>query len=215
MKDLWTHYGLTLKLADVAGGLPTDSRMIEAWQQARWKASAKLLPDDPQDAAEAATRTKELLSGIDEEMGWKTFARDPEGRLCVEGRQVKAMFKEAANILKAGFSGPNGKAVALRSRLAEQVFVVERLLPLLPHRTAPTETTERAIHVMTARGPRDALSRTDVCRDVQITCTLRVLSIPGALFTESTLKSLLDYSSENGFGADRSQGMGRFEYTLR
>ena len=210
--NLWNHWRLTMALDDVAGGLPTDRRMIEAWQQGRWRA-AKLQPGDPADVQEAVERTTELLSGIDEEVGWKTFPRDDQGLLCVEGRQVKAMLKEAANIMKGGLP-QNGKVIPLRSRLAEQVFVVERLLPLLPHRTEADETTERAIHVMTARGPRNALSRTDTCHKVEVVCTLRVLAISGSIFTKELLTQLLDYAQENGFGADRSQGLGRFTYTL-
>ena len=209
---LWNHHRLTFHLDDIAGGLPTDARLIDAWQQARWSKVAKLLPEDPQNPEEAAKRTRELLGPeVPEEAGWTTFARDDQQRLCIEGRQIKAALKESANILKTLIK-IGDKTVPLRARLAERVFVVERLLPLLPERQEPDDTIERAIHVMTAQGPRDALKRTDIVRKAELVCTLKVLN--DGMFTHDILSTLLDHGSENGLGADRSQGFGRFTFEL-
>ena len=211
MKDIWDYYTLTWLLDDIAGGLPTDPRLIDAWQAANWSHQAKLLPDDPRSPEEATQRTLADLAGIPEEKGWTTFARDGAGHLAIEGRQVKAALKEAANVMKP-LIPVGGKTIALRSRLAERVFVVERLLPFEPHKTEPDDTIERAIHVMTAQGPRDALKRTDICKEVSVTCTLKVLR--DKLFTEEVLHTLLAFATANGLGADRSQGFGQGDYRL-
>ena len=217
--NLWTNYTCELTGTEgvpIAGGLPVDPRLIEAWQQANWKRNAKLLPGDPETAEEAAVRTAELVSGLpSEETGWTTFARDHERRLCIEGRQVKAAMKEASNILRLALpESKNGKPQAWRSRCAEQVFVAERLLVLQPGRTEPDDMLERPIHVMTAQGPRDAIKRTDLCYDWSLVCTLKVLSAKGALFTRDVLDTLFEYAGENGLGADRSQGFGRFTHRI-
>ena len=212
--NLWDTYHLTLVRDNIAGGLPTDPRLIDAWQQARWSKAAKLLPEDPKTPAEAVENTLELLPGVPEEAGWTTFARDPAGHLCLEGRQVKAALKESANVLK-GLLPVNGKVIPLRSKLAERVFVKERLLPLLRDGrplTEPDGTVERPIHVMTAQGPRSALKRADVCNEVYVECTLVV--VRDGLVTEPMLRTLLDHIDENGLGADRSQGYGVGSYTL-
>lgn len=210
MNQLWNHHTVTIKAVDIAGGLPTDPRLIDAWQEARWKA-AKITPEDPQTPAEASEATKALLAAVPEEKGWTTFPRDDLGRLCIEGRQVKAMLKESANICK-GIIPIHEKVIPLRSKLAERVFVIERLIPLLPERKEADETVERAIHVMTAQGPRDALKRVDICRNVELACTLRVLN--DGMFTVPILTQLLEHASSNGLGADRSQGYGQFEFTI-
>lgn len=207
----WDYYRLVVKLEDIAGGLPVDPRLIDAWQQARWD-KAKVRPEDPQTVEEAVANSQALVAGLPEEKGWTTFARDHKGHLCLEGRQVKAALKEAANITKT-LLPIGGKTVPLRARLAERVFVVERLIPLLPERTEADDVLERAIHVMTAQGPRDALKRTDICKDVELVCTLKVLH--DGLFTHGLLKELLGYAGQNGLGADRSQGFGCFDYVLQ
>jgi hypothetical protein len=124
---------------------------------------------------------------------------------------VKAMLKESANICKT-LIPINGKQIALRSKLAERVFVVERLIPLFPEREEPDRTVERAIHVMTAQDPRDALKRTDVVDLAELTCTLKVLR--DKMITLEVLRTILAHASDNGLGADRSQGFGRFDYTI-
>lgn len=210
--DIWNYHRLVLKLDNIAGGLPTDPRLIEAWQQANWRKRAKLLPEDPQTPAEAAAGTVALLEGVTaDEAGWTTFARGPGGYLCVEGRQIKAMLKESANIMKSMIP-INGKVIPLRSKLAERVFVVERLIPFLPETNEPTRMDERPIHVMTAQGPRDAIKRSDVMELVELVCTLKVLR--DGMFTVEILRQLLSHAADNGLGADRSQGYGRFDFTL-
>ncbi len=65
---------------------------------------------------------------------------------------------------------------------------------------------------MTARGPRTALKRSDYISGVKLVCRLEVLD--DNFITESMLRTILDYASENGLGADRSQGYGTFTYEL-
>jgi hypothetical protein len=213
MIEIFRHHRLTIHLSDIAGGLPADPRLVDAWQEANWRKSAKLLPGDPADSAEAAQRTGELLEGIPEEKGFTVFPRGPGGVLCIEGRQVKAALKESANILRQLVPvGTPKKVVPLRSKLAERVFVVERLLPFTPETTEPDDVIERAIHVMTAQGPRDAIKRSEIVKGRDLICTLKVLN--DGLFTHEVLGTLLEHMAENGLGADRSQGFGRFTYEL-
>ena len=219
--DIWDYYDLVLDLIDIAGGTPVDPRLIDKWQEAHWNTQAKFLEGDPLSAEEAAERTKAMVPtpAVGEEQGWTTFVRDDSKRLCKEGRDVKAMLKECANIMKGLIPVPNAKGVEatipLRSRLAEHVFVVERLIPLMPERQKADDTLEKAIHVMTAQGPRDALKRTDICRSpVSVSCTLKVLRGKPMIFTWEVLDQILFYAQENGLGADRSQGFGQFTYKL-
>jgi hypothetical protein len=211
--EFWTYYTLRMDIKSLCGGLPTDPAMILAWQQKNWKESAKVGPDDPQTPEEAAERTLGYLEGVEPEKGWTTFPRR-DGIFCVETRQIKAMLKEAANIMK-GLLPVKDKVIPLRSKLAERVFVsrTDPLIPITPERTKPDRTIERAIHVMTAQGPRDALKRTDVLDEAHIECTLKVLN--DGVFDDKMLVRLLNYAAENGFGADRSQGFGTFYYELQ
>ena len=208
-EKLWDYYDLTIKLPSIAGGVPSDPKLIAAWQAAHWPAGGvpgKSLED-------AVAETTELVGP--EAPGWNTFVRDKQGHFAVPGYHIKAMLKEAANILREHLerTQPGTTPTYLRARLAEKVFVQERLVPFTPHKVEPDESPEKPIHVMTRMGPRDALKKTDVLHDVELHCTLKVLA--DGTFTLPLLKTLLNFASENGLGADRSQGMGVFDYTLK
>jgi len=208
MKPIWTEYELVINVGQLAGGIPKDPRLVEAWQQSR---AHKLVPPDTVEAA--IERTLASLDYPDPDTGgWTGFPYHPDTKeLCIESRQVKAMLKESANICKE-LIPIHGKIIPLRSKLAERVFVQPQWIPLGPSRTEPDRTVERAIHVMTRQGPRDALKREDICDNVTLVCMLRVLA--DGMFTAEVLSTLLDHASENGLGADRSQGLGQFTYRL-
>lgn len=215
---MFDSYRLDLDVERLVGGIPKHPEIVKRWQEARWKDNPILQVGDPATPEEAAERTIELLGDqiSDEEKGiWTTFVEHPDGGFAIESRQVKAMLKEAANVLRTMLP-VHGKVIPLRARLAERVFVEPNLLPvtgvLNDDGELPTGTIERPIHVMTARGPRTALKRTDYIDRAQITCTLKVLK--DGMFDEKLLVPILDYATKNGLGTDRSQGAGVFTYTL-
>lgn len=210
---MWKNYSLELEIDRLVGGIPRHPEIVRRWQEARWPAESKLGPDDPATSDEAAEVTIENLAGqiLEEQQGiWTGFVEVPNGGgLAIEARQVKAMLKESANILRTMIK-VHGKTIPLRARLAERVFVKPDFIPLGV--TTPTETVERPIHVMTAQGPRTALKRTDICRDVKVMCELQVLD--DGVISEATLRTILDHASRNGIGTDRSMGAGQFTFTL-
>lgn len=209
---MWDRYALTLKIPEIAGGVPSDPKLIQAWQAAHWpeKGTSPPAPPTIEDA------TAETVAALGPEApGWNTFVRDQEGNFAFMGYQVKAMLKEAAAVLRGFLLATQRDAVPtyLRARLAEKVHVEERLLTFSPHKTTPDRSPEKPIHVMTALGPRDALKKTDILENVELHVTLKVLA--DGQFTLPLLRTLLSFAADNGLGADRSQGMGKFDYTLR
>lgn len=236
------RYRLNLDIDTLIGGIPKHPEIVRKWQEARWKDSPKLLVGDPQSADEAADRTIDLLGEqVHEDVAgiWTGFVEHPAGGLAMESRQVKAMFKESANIIKslvrlragvmvpappkvAGQAAPGGKADSappLRARIAERVFPEPKLLQIRDASGAPVEKAngggepiERPIHVITALGPRTALKRTDFVEDAQIACDLVVLN--DGMITDEILVMILDHAMYNGIGTDRSQGQGTFRYEL-
>jgi hypothetical protein len=216
------RYEVKILLRDIVGGKPATPEMIAKWVEATCK------------AAKAEARAKivdahvETLPETVEEEGEKqgiVFSR-VDGELAIEGRQIKAMLKEAGNIckdivptgrmekrtaaeIKAGKDPkPQIGITALRSKVADQVFVEEEHVGL--GRTEADEVNERAIHVMTARGPRNSIKRSEICRDVEITFHVRRRTGSGEGVPEPALLAILDYAQTVGLGADRSQGFGQF-----
>jgi hypothetical protein len=141
------------------------------------------------------------------QMLWTGFLSDDTHGLYLENRNVKAMLKESANIVRKFYPNAKGKSPPLKSQLAERVFVKPDRVYL--GRAQPDGYLEKPIHVMTAQGPRTALKRVDHCDDVKLELALKVLD--DGLITEKILRGILEHAAENGLGTDRSQGSGTFE----
>src|SRR5262245_33503995 len=100
--QMWKHYQLDLDVDRLVGGIPKNPEIVKRWQEARWNDKAKLLPGDPTTPEEAAELTVEMLGEqmeAEEKGVWTGFVEHPDGGLGFEGRNVKAMLKESANIL--------------------------------------------------------------------------------------------------------------------
>ena len=204
--DFFDNYRCRIKVGTLVGGKPKNPELIEAWVNAKCKdkteAERKRIRDAHVDTLDDEVDGQREKSAIG-------FAR-VDGQLAIEGRQVKAMLKEAANIIKDKLPIKDGKISSLKSKVADQVFVVEEWIKL--GRTDPDDVDERPIHVMTRQGPRDSLKVCEILRDVEIEFTVRRLSASGkSSVPEKVLMAILDYAQSIGLGADRSQGAGVFE----
>ena len=221
---MWIYYDLTMHVRNLAGGIPKHKDLVKSWQESNWPTGrvAVELEEKGITPETAAEKTIDELgdNAVDEAIDkvWTGFAMN-EGRIVLENRNVKAMFKESANIVKDLHEAQiNGKKVALRAKLAERVFVDPVWITILddihPDLEPEIISPERPIHVMTARGPRTALKRVDQVTRARLVCTLKVLDDPAIKISEKHLRLILDHASENGIGTDRSQGCGVFTYEL-
>lgn len=227
---MWTKFEVTLEFCTPCiGGCPNAKNLIEGWLKTKnlvaTEAELKLLVEAT--AAEVGGVVEEKASAM-----WTVFKQDKTG-IYLEGRQVKAMFKESANILREMLVKAEGKGKVakgaersrftnLKSRIAERLFVVEDQIYFARNSpggsldsstaflTGPDGSEERPIHVQTPMGPRTALKRTDYVRaGTQITFTVKTLN--DGVADKELLAVLLEHSSDNGLGADRSQGFGKFK----
>jgi hypothetical protein len=229
MLNLWKRYQIDLGIRNrIVGGVPTNPELIKGW------IAANMPNVTAEDRAKLAEKTASELHVATEEKAegmWTTFKRDEAG-VYIEGRQVKAMFKECSNILRellikdegkaaradakaAGQDAPTKKSrfTNLKAKLAERLFVeedrvyIERKGEKL---AKPDGSEEKAIHVMTAQGERSALKRVDfVNAPATLRFTIRFLN--DGLVDMDLVKTLLEFGGWNGLGADRSQGNGLFE----
>jgi hypothetical protein len=215
--ELWNRISVSLGIKNrIVGGTPTDPKLIQAWISANMpavdEAERKKLADAT--VKDVAKATEEKAEGM-----WTTFKRDDTG-VYIEGRQIKAAFKESSNILRdllikaeGRKDGTKSRYTNLKAKLAERLFVEEDKIYFTRKGvtiTKPDGNEERAIHVMTAQGPRTALKRCDfVGTPCKLQFTLRYLA--DGVVDLDLIKTLLEHSSWNGIGADRSQGNGLFE----
>jgi hypothetical protein len=211
------EYRVKVKLSTIAGGTPKHGDLLKGWIDATNK---ELSAEERAKLVDATKAELPDISEAKEAKSWVGFKSDGDG-LYIEGRQVKAMLKESANIIKKiaptrkDKKSPNGVGItAFKSKVADHVFVVETKIHLTKGGEPVKEKDEheeRPIHVMTAQGPRNSIKRTDLVHDAEIEFTVRRLN--DAAVPEKALYAVLAYGQHIGLGADRSQGMGTFRVT--
>jgi hypothetical protein len=211
LNSKWT---VTLQFSGrVIGGIPAvgldtadpnkDRNILSIWLKQR-------LPEatDAELAAEVEKTFAEAFKDAEEQSS-TTFKADAKG-LYIEGRQVKAMLKEAGGRLGLG-KAVAGKRPSLKQDLHEAMHVDEDVIHLLRDGapvTQPDGYDVRPIHVMGPQGPRTSIKRCAYVEGAQVTFTVRVLNV--VTLSEEHLLDILAFAQDLGLGADRSQGNGKF-----
>jgi hypothetical protein len=197
------------------GGTPRNPQVIEGWLRSKsgvtdeeeiqsmmrrtMVESGTWRPDmTPEEIAEASKQ----VAALKETTGFKI---DPEGGLYIEQRQIKAALKESTNILYAGDKwGPTRKGP--KQFLAERVFVTPEHISL--GRMEPDGVELVIGHIVGPQGPRSTLGYHEyVLRPI---LDFDVLVARDSILEEWWV-DLWTHMEENGLGALRSQGYGRFD----
>lgn len=194
----------TLVVSTLAGGTPTDPKVAEGWIRTKIadnddlirEGVAEIMVDrgvDADAAAEELARNRHLNG----------FKRDlSNGELYIEGRQLKACIKEAANVRWPNEKwGPTRKGT--RSFFPEHLFVVEDVLPLGVKQ--PTGVVQRFVHTWRGTG----IQYEEYVEDAEINFTV----ITDFEFKAEQWALLWLTAEQQGLGASRSQGFGRFTVT--
>lgn len=190
----------TLVANTIAGGTPTDPKVAEGWLRSKL--------DSNDDIIRAQVAEVMVERGIDVDAATEAviadkhlngFKRDEHG-LYIDGRCLKAAIKEAANVRwpKERW-GPSRKGTL--SFFAEHVFVEEERLHLGV--TQPTGIVQRFVH--TWRG--NAIQYEEYVEDAKIDFTV----VTDHDFKAEEWALLWLTGEQQGFGASRSQGFGRYE----
>lgn len=215
--ELFTSYHARIVMRDrLMGGVPNDPKIIEGWlktkvgldeEKERQQQILKVLRDRGLDLPENIDYDT-TVAAIDEvatEKEANGFLRDPNMGLYIEGRQVKAMMKEACNILYAGDRwGATKKGP--KSFLAERVFVSQDRIYL--DRTEPDGRHLAIGHVSGATGPRSTLTYHEYVTGAELHFDVIVAN---DAVDDKHWPELWILMQENGLGALRSQGYGRFD----
>ena len=202
--SLYDIYRVRLRLRDkICGGTPKNPDLIRDWVKAGTG------HDDAQTDVQTAEALEALIDTTTEK-SWNGFPGDETG-LFLWARQVKALFKECASMLR----------VMVEKRGSKQVFQhgfeikgTKRDDRIYLGVKAPTGYDEGPIHVQTAQGPRTALKRVDYILKPEVEFHVWVLATHAAETRhvgEGEIRNLLLFGQENGLGADRSQGRGKFD----
>lgn len=228
-RSLYDIYNVQLTFRDkICGGMPKNPELLKGWIAATTKHEDELTDKQVEEAREA------LLEPT-QDKSWNTFPADDKG-LFIWCRAVKALFKESASMLRVntqrlgskqifqhGFEiKPTGAALAAAMGVKQVLENGTRVVGKQKHdriylgKTAPDGYDEGPIHVQTPQGPRSAIKRVDYATDVVLEFEVWVLHTAPAEkrhVGEDELVEMLRFGQENGLGADRSQGHGKFDVT--
>ena len=209
-------YNATLELrGKILGGTPKDPKIIEGWlrskagiddeeeiRQAMLRTLVDLgLDPDPKAPYEQLKEASERLSTVKQTSGFK----QDDGGLYIESRTVKAMLKESVNILFAGDKWGKTKK-GPRNFFAERVFVNPDHIYLGV--TEPTGVDLSIVHVNGPQGPKSSLAYHEYVERPTIEFEVKVLKDE---IEPEHWPQIWVHAEENGLGASRSQGFGRFD----
>lgn len=202
------RFDAQLHVHRIAGGTPTDPKVAEGWLKTKLGVDkdellremvAEVMVDRGVDADEATeiVNINRHLNG---------FKRDENG-LYIEGRQVKAAIKEAASVAaaadKLALKGWGKTNKGLLSFVAEHICVVEDRIPLGV--TEPSGVGQRFVHTWRGSG----IQYEEYVDDAKLSFTV----LTDFDFTDEQWAMLWLTGEQQGIGASRSQGYGRYEVT--
>lgn len=210
---LYRRFRVKLKYKSaLCGGVPKQKDIVRKWLESRTGHS-----DATTDKQE-----KEALENIDldeeAEKSWNGFFVEKGHGVWVPARNVKAMFKECASVLNILKEKRGSKQVMQHAFEVKSIgYHAFDRIPVMRNGEQVRDADgyyEQPIHVTTAQGPRTAIKRVDYIENAEIEFEVWVLATNPRENRHVGLKELtkmLALGQENGCGADRSQGYGKFE----
>lgn len=206
----WPYrYAGTLTVDRIAGGVPTDPKVAEGWIRSKLGTDTDALVQAQvaETMVERGATADEAVSKVNVDRHLNGFKRTPEGVLYIEGRQLKAAIKEAASVAAAAGKLPlrswGQTKKGLLGFVAEHIAVVEDVLPLGV--TEPTTIEQRFVHTWRGTG----IQYEEVVVGAEIGFTI----ISDHAFTDEQWALLWLTGEQQGLGATRSQGYGRYTVT--
>lgn len=198
----------TIRVHRIAGGIPTDPKVAEGWIRTKLGATN----DDLVQAQVAEVMTErgisaeEAVAEVDANRHLNGFKRDESG-LYIEGRQLKAAIKEAASVAAAAGKLPLRKwgltGKGLNGFIAEHICVLDDKMHL--GITEPTGINQRFVHTWRGTG----IQYEEYCDNVDVNFTITT----DHDFTEEQWAMIWLTGEQQGIGATRSQGYGRYTLT--
>ena len=204
---LYEVYSVKIQFREhVYGGTPKNPALLKGF------VAAKTEHNDEQ-TEEQVTLIRESLKGQEtDEKSWNGFPTTLDKGLFIWSRQIKAMFRESATMLRITTEKRGSKQILQHGFEIKnpidggQRHYLDRFLP--------DGTFIGPINVMTPQGPRAAIKQTDYCERASLEFEIWVLKTEAKETRhvgKAEIIKMLTFAQENGLGAERSQGHGKFD----
>jgi hypothetical protein len=190
----------------IAGGTPSDPKIAEGWLRTKLAGKDDLIREAVAEVmVERGVTADEAARVVDASRHLIGFKRDETHGLFIDGRTLKACVKESANIARAVGKLPDRWGLTRKGIdgfVAEHCFITEDRLYLGVTEASGIE--QRFVH---NKRFGSSILYQEYVEDWKLDATV----ISDHAFTDREWAMLWLTAQENGLGASRSQGFGRFQ----
>jgi hypothetical protein len=203
-------FDCTLHVKNIIGGIPSDPAVGEGFIRSKLQGSEDLIRQlVAATMEERGITADQAAKEVDQLKHLNGFKRDEDG-LYIEGRQFKAALKEAASVayasgklLNKGKNSYGRTSKGIHGFLAEHVCVVDDRIYL--GRQEPDMVLQKFVHTFRGSG-----IQYEECVEE---CDLDITVKTDWEFSDEQWAMILLTGEEQGIGASRSQGFGRYTVT--
>lgn len=220
---MWTRFNVRFEfLSSLCAGIPADPDLQKKWLESRKpKTRPPMARSIDEIAEEVAASTLTAVAPPEESETLLVFQRH-DGALAVGMRTIRAHIKDCVGILSSLYVGKveGEKSFAVRAKNALYYPPEIYWVPILDRDgapfTAPTGIADKAVRFMTRMGPMSAIKTREFVMDAVIEFPLLVLTQPSGklVVSEADLKTIFMYGSTHGYGPERSDGEGRYAFSI-
>lgn len=210
-RRLYDVYRVSIRIREqICGGKPQNDELLADHIRRKTGYNDELTKKQVEDAKIMGEEGLRELTDEKLEKARTGFLADGKG-LYIDTYQLKAMIKQSAQML-----GIYKKKRGTKNMCAEgcEVKGLEHESRVHLGVKEPTGTDENVVHAMTPQGPISGIKHVDYVRQPTLGFEIWVLKTAPAEtrhLSEDDLVEILTFSQENGVGADRARGMGKFD----
>lgn len=215
---VWSKYRVSWQfLGKLCGSVPQQPDMIDGWINAQ---APKVRPPNTRSMREIqeevfATLPVAVEDAEDQEERVTLGFQAVEGRLVMRGGTVRAHYKDCARILSSLYVGKIQGEKSFAVKVVNSVYVEDYWIPILRDDGTPVTVADgaydKAVHVMTSMGQRNALKRIQFVTEPRMVFTVKVL---GRAIGKRDLETIMEYGAVHGYAGERSDGEGRYTFEI-
>lgn len=213
LKVAWPYqFKATAHIETLAGGIPSDPNVAKGWLDSKLRTNDELIMElVATTMIERGISEEEAVQEVSKLKHLNGFKKDDSG-LYIEGRQIKAMLKEAVmiaanegKIASKDWGNPDNRNYlkGIKGWFPEHVHVLENRVHLGVDK--PSGVMQRFVHTHRGTG----IQYEEYVDDAKIEFTV----ITDHDFTEEQWAMIFLTGEQQGIGASRSQGYGKFTIT--
>lgn len=223
--ELWKKYEVNFQfVGKLCGSTPQDPEMIQGWLEARRPSvrpvNSKSLDEVHQEVLTTIATEDLEQENKDIEQRVTLGFQNVNGGLVMRGGTMKAHIKDCARIISSMIYGKVKGERSFAVKVLNCVNVEEYWIPILKEGKPVLEADnylDKAVHVQTMMGPRNALKRILYINRPTMSFHLLITNTKDGkpLVSMVDLETLFTYGAVHGYAGERGDGEGRYTFKIK